>query len=255
MSALAMVQTELAAAATKEWLVGGGAVTVAVASAAARERARAIGSIIWAATDPTDLCDILDAGANDASDDGPPAVARTVVGALYRGSFPQLPDAPAFVRAVLSKTIENVLPDLFEGLRLGAVTSGLVRRAKSQDPAGAAAAVASWEGLDLHAVPVPLLSAMLAHARGSMCLAALVDLAVSDVRPVAAWLAQRVVAGWVTGMRSELRLMAMIHGDADVPDDLLPADQRLNRDRVLQEHNDGEAAFQAFIEGSAAIHG
>jgi hypothetical protein len=56
-------------------------------------------------------------------------------------------------------------------------------------------------------------------------------------------------------MRTELGVLAMIHGDEDIPPDLLPPpEQRLTGERIIQEHNAGEAVLEEFMaKASAAL--
>ena len=36
-----------------------------------------------------------------------------------------------------------------------------------------------------------------------------------------------------------------------VPEDLLPVDERLDKDRLIREHNDGERIFQRYIAAAS----
>jgi hypothetical protein len=201
----------------------------------ARDTARAIGSLVWTATDEADLVDMLDAQANDlqASKD-----ARKVAATLYACQFNDMTDPAAFLRGVCAKVSEDsvIVTDLLESLRIGAVISGLYRKS-SQSAPGPEASRPDWEGVDIYALPTPLLSTVLAHARGTACLAALVDLVLSNRPPPPRWLAERVARGWASGERSLVRFLTLLYDDADVPEDIVPLDQRLRRDQVVREHN------------------
>jgi hypothetical protein len=217
----------------------------------ARRTARVIGSLVWTAADEADFLDILDAQANDL-----PASqsARTVSATLYAGRFARIADPVTFMRAVCAKVPEEsgLVTDLLAGLRIGAVISGLFgRHARSApDPKATGAA---WEGFDLYALPIPLLNAVLAHAQGTACLAALVDLVLSDRPSPPRWLTEAVARGWVKGERSVVRMLAMMYGDAGVPEDLVPSDQRFRQEQIISDHNEGEALFEAYITETATI--
>ncbi len=217
----------------------------------ARDTARRIGTVVWTATDPDDIADILDAEANDL----PSAqLARRVSATLYAGRFVRVADPQTFLRSVCARVPEDgsVVTELLEGLRIGAVIAGLFRK-HAKATTVVTTGSAGWDAADLHTAPVPLLNAVLAHARSTACLAALVDLVLSDRPRPPRWLAESVARGWVDGERSLVRLLSMMYDDADVPEDLLPPDQRLRRDQIILEHNEGEGVFEEFIARTAAL--
>jgi hypothetical protein len=208
--------------------------------------AREIGSLVWSARDPADFADILDAQANDEQ---AYAAARKVAGTLYAGGFRKIPFPRAFVRQVRAKVLDDssVATDMLEGLRTSAVISGLLGKHPPMAP-GQEGGEKDLDAVDLYDAPIPILNAVLAHARGTTCLAALVDLALSDRGPLRPrWLAEGVARGWVDGDRSMIRLLASVYEDADVPADLVPSDQRIGRERMRCQHNEGEAVFEALI--------
>jgi len=251
-----------------EWLLGGRATAnrkTRLAQAAharrvetrrsasdARRAAEEIGASVWSVTDPDDLADLLDASLDEA-DAGRPA--GKVSGALFAGDFQELPDFPSFVRAIQAKTSGNVIPDLLEGMRVVSVISTLFRKGGARQDASATGTSSdgdTWDNLDFYAMPVPMLESALAAIRSLTCLAALVDLCISNRRSPPVWLVSRVVRGWVDGNRSFLRLVAMFHDNEGVPDDLLPKAHRLEQARLIEEHNQGEVIFEQFVADSRA---
>jgi hypothetical protein len=159
------------------------------------------------------------------------------------------------VRAIQAKTSGNVIPDLLEGMRVVSVISTLFRKGHARRDAsttGSASDSDTWNNLDFYAMPVPMLESALAAIRSLTCLAALVDLCISNRRSPPVWLVSRVVRGWVDGNRSFLRLVAMFHDNEGVPDDLLPNAQRLEQARLIEDHNQGEVIFEQFVAHARA---
>jgi hypothetical protein len=215
-----------------------------------RNAAREVGADIWSVKDAADLADLLDASVDDAMALGR---ARKVQSALFRRQIDALPDASSFARGIHGKMLSDgggILPDFLEGVRLVSTVVELIDRhdtqARSSEPV-------PWEAIDDHALPISVLHAWLAAERGFICLAALVDLVLSDRPSPQTWLLRRVVRGWVDGQRAVLRIVAMLHGDAGVSEDLLPAADRLDRDAVVRAHDEGEAVFEQLIAGSVGL--
>ena len=208
-----------------------------------------VGADVWSVKDAADLADLLDASVDDAMALGR---ARKVHRALFRHQIEGLPDAPAFAHGIHGKMLSDggILPDLLEGVRLASTVVELIDRhdaqARSSEPV-------HWEAIDDPALPIPVLHAGLAAERGFICLAALVDLVLSERPSPPTWLLRRVVRGWVDGQRAVLRLVAMLHGDGGVPEDVLPAAERLDRDAVVRTHNEGEAVFEQLIAGGVQL--
>lgn len=210
------------------------------------EVARTIGSLVWSAQDETDLIDILDAHANDpaAWDD-----VRRVVGALYGGAFNKIPDPFTFVQRVCAKAPEraSVLANLFEGNRIAAIIADLFNKHdQSTFPE-------EWKSLDLYSVPVPMLNCILEHERGTACHAALIDLVISDRPRPPGWLVDSVSQRWVQGERKMVQTISILFDDDDVPDDLVPPEQRLRRGQIGEENREAQSVFDRFIERTAAF--
>ncbi len=210
--------------------------------------AHAIGAVVWGAVDHDDLKDILDAYANDERETS--ATAGRVVQALYSGSFPRLEEPMSFARILEARTAAtgSIGPRIMEGLWIGSVISTAVRL-----PVRHPDQVESlWDSVNLCEMPGPLMSALLAHLRGTVCLAALVDLALGPKRSVPHWLTDSVARGWIDGMKSELAVLAMTHHEA-IPDGFRPPPgKELRQDQIIAEHHEGEEIFQALIEQSVA---
>jgi hypothetical protein len=215
---------------------------------AARAAARSIGSLVWAAKDAADLADILDSYANDLQAEA----ARKVAATLFTGGFPSIAHPMAFLQRVCAKVPEDssVYSDLLESLRIG----GVIFRSFRKHPLPAEAGQAYWgKGVDVYAAPTPVLTALLAHARGTACLAALVDLVLSDRPSQPRWLAEGVARSRVSGERSVVSLLTVMYDDADVPEDLVPSDHRLLRAQIISEHDETNSLFESYINAAAGL--
>lgn len=207
-----------------------------------------LGASVWSATSPEALADVLDAGLDDSRQR---RSAEEVFGALFRGELSALPNLRSFTRALNAKTNESIIPDLLEGMRIVSVISGFRRKHTSTQAASQGSTADS--DLDLYSLPGPVLAAMLGALRSVACLAALVDLALSEHLSPPSWLVKQVVRVWVDGNRSFLRLAAMMYGDAEVPDDLLPKSHRIDRDQMLQRHSEGVTLLEKFADSPPAL--
>ena len=156
-------------------------------------------------------------------------------------------------RPLSGKTGANIIPDLLEGMRIVSVISGLFQKDVSSQGASQSPSPDLGSDLDLFALPAPMLEAMLGVHRSMVCLAALVALGLSNRFSPPNWLVSRVVRGWVEGNRSFLRLIAMMYDNEDVPEDLLPKEQRLDRQQMIQHHNDVVAMFEQFSSAASAL--
>ncbi len=204
---------------------------------------REFGADLWASTDAEDFADRLDVYA---SDERKMKQASDIQGALLHRKFNELPDPMAFLRKVKERTDGAVVPDLMEGLRMIYVAAELCRSNRERK-------AVPWGELELYAVPAPLLNSVLMHARSTACLAALIDLAMFERPAPPPWLVKRVARGWVDGLRSLLRLLTALFDDSIIPEDLLPADQRLTHEGILQVDADDESALQSVIEKAASL--
>jgi hypothetical protein len=206
----------------------------------AREAVREIGAEIWAASSDEDLDDILDAAANDRVT---MSRARTIFHAVLQGRFPELPNAMAFVARIAARAATfNVISDIYQGLAIDAFAFSVFN---SRPTLATAPPVAEGElPRTLYDLPTPLVEILISHHRGSVCFAALIDLAINRIELPPEWLVKRTVRAWVDGDRALLRTMASQFTGVDVPRELLGAASVVSITSVVEKHNDDERAFR-----------
>lgn len=209
----------------------------------ARKAARRIGTMIWSAKDVADLDDMLDASVDDKLIN---EQALWATRSLFTGQFDEVSDLESFALAVSSRARdENLFTEVFWGaslLDLGAKVASKHRPVTAERNDGE---------LKEHEAPTEMLRASIAVKRSIVCLAALADLATSD-RIAPSWLIRKVVAYWSDGGQAFLRMLAMMYGGEDIPESMLPAEQRITKGALLQKHREEEALFQNFIAESVA---
>lgn len=208
----------------------------------ARRIASEIGADVWSAKDAVDLNDILDSSVDDPQNSGRTTL---VVRAFFNGRFVELQSFNHFVASICGKTrmTSLVASSLKEGMRIASAIAELRDKAPLHEPTVA---------LDEYKMPDPMWRSTIGIVRAFMCLAALVDLSISDRIPPD-WLLKRVVKESVEGQRLFLGFMAMVYGDGGVPEDLLPKSQRLNSERIVQEHNDRESLFNRLLSDTKIV--
>ena len=205
----------------------------------ARQVAREFGDDVWSVKDASDFEDLLEACLDDPQTS---QRSRVVVQAFFKGRFLELQGYNAFVASVCGKTrMKNfVASSLKEGFRTSHAIATLRERHTLPVSTGEA---------DEYKMPDPIWRAMIGVVRAFVCLAALVDLSMSDRAPPD-WLLKRVIKEFVDGQALFLGFAAMMYGDDDVPEDLLPMSLRLNKERIVREYNEREAVFSSAFSGA-----
>jgi hypothetical protein len=206
---------------------------------AAREAARAVGSVVWSAESEDDLHDILDA----CLDDDTWTKTGLVMNAWARRALEDLPDGPSLLFAVGRKVGRSgtIIDNMVNSARVNSALAKVLQRVPPQNRRP------RDFGEEIFTYPSEVLHGFLDMKRFVICATAMIDFAISDRLPPIS-LIEAVARRWVIYSLSYIRVMAMIYDANDLLVGLIPPNLHLDKGKVFARAQAREEAFARFTQ-------